>query len=163
MLQQLVFRRSTHDKINPNYPYEVYMNYYADGGQALAAPVQEMPASQIIMNDAEAQKFGPEAIVQAISKLVEEGKAILVRQNNSVILLIQIGDGEVEIHLYTVDSPQRLATAMKYFHDELLKSGIQRVYGTEMPDKQLIRMMLAAGIPVDKSDKPDYYWMASVQ
>jgi len=139
------------------------MNYYADGGQTLADPAQELPASQIIMNDAESQKFGPEAIVEAISKLVEEGKAILVRQNNSVILLIQIGDGEVEIHLYTVDSPQRLASAMKYFHDELLKSGIQRVYGTEMPDKQLIRMMLAAGIPVDKSDKPDYYWMASVQ
>jgi hypothetical protein len=139
------------------------MNYYADGGQALASPVQEMPASQIIMNDAEAQKFGPEAIVQAISQLVESGKAILVQHNNSVILLIQIGDGEVEIHLYTVDPPHRLASAMKYFHDELLKSGVQKVYGTEMPDKQLVKLMLAVGIPVDKSDKPDYYWMAPVQ
>ena len=139
------------------------MNYYADGGQALASPVQEMPASQIIMNDAEAQKFGPEAIVQAISQLVESGKAVLVRQNNSIILLIQIGDGEVEIHLYTVDPPHRLASAMKYFHDELIKAGIYTVYGTEMPDKQLIKMMLAVGIPVDKSDKPDYYWMASVK
>lgn len=138
------------------------MNYYADGGQTLASPVQEMPASQIIMNDAESQKFGPEAIVQAISQLVESGKAVLVQHNNSVILLIQIGDGEVEIHLYTVDPPHRLASAMKYFHDELVKSGITKVYGTEMPDKQLIKLMLAVGIPVDKSDKPDYYWMAPV-
>lgn len=139
------------------------MNYYADGGQTLASPVQEMPASQIIMNDAESQKFGPEAIVQAISQLVESDKAVLVRQNNSIILLIQIGDGEVEIHLYTVDPPHRLASAMKYFHDELIRAGIHTVYGTEMPDKQLIKMMLAVGIPVDKSDKPDYYWMASVK
>lgn len=139
------------------------MNYYADGGQTLASPVQEMPASQIIMNDAEAQKFGADRIVQAISQLVEQGKAVLIRQNNSVLLLVQIGDGEVEIHLYTVDPPHRLASAMKYFHDELVRSGIQKVYGTEMPDKQLVKLMLAVGIPVDKSDKPDYYWMASVQ
>lgn len=139
------------------------MNYYADGGQAMASPIQEMPASQIIMNDAESKKFGAEKVVQAISQLVDEGKAVLIRHNNSILLLVQIGEGEVEIHLYTVDPPHRLASAMKYFHDELLRSGIQQVYGTEMPDKQLIRMMLAAGIPVDKSDKPDYYWMASVR
>lgn len=139
------------------------MNYYADGGQAMASPIQEMPASQIIINDAEAQKFGPEAIVKAIDQLITEGRAILIRHNNSVLLIILIGEGEVEIHLYTVDPPHRLASAMKFFHDELLKSSVQKVYGTEMPNKQLIRMMLAAGIPVDKSDKPDYYWMAPVQ
>lgn len=124
---------------------------------------QELPASQIILNDAHSKEYGAEQVAQAISQLVESGKAILVRNNNSVIVLIQIGDGEVEIHLYTVDPPHRLASAMKYFHDELVKSGIQKVYGTEMPDKQLIKLMLAVGIPVDKSDKPDYYWMAPVQ
>jgi hypothetical protein len=124
---------------------------------------QELPASQIILNDPHAKAAGAEQVAQAISKLVEQGKAILVRQNNSVIVLVQIGDGEVEIHLYTVDPPHRLASAMKYFHDELVKSGIHTVYGTEMPDKQLIKLMLAVGIPVDKSDKPNYYWMAPVK
>ena len=135
------------------------MNYYAEGGMT----TQELPASQIILNDAQAKEAGAEQIVQAISELVESGKAVLVQHNNSVIVLISIGDGEVEIHLYTVDPPHRLASAMKHFLDELLKSGIQKVYGTEMPDKQLIKMMLAVGVPVDKSDKPDYYWMAPVQ
>jgi len=124
---------------------------------------QELPASQIILNDAHAKEFGAEKVVQAISQLVESGKGVLIRENNSVLLLVQIGDGEVEIHLYTVDPPHRLASAMKYFHDELVKSGIHTVYGTEMPDKQLVKLMLAVGIPVDKSDKPDYYWMASVR
>ena len=68
------------------------MNYYADGGQAMASPIQEMPASQIIMNDAESKKFGAEKVVQAISQLVDEGKAVLIRHNNSILLLIQIGD-----------------------------------------------------------------------
>jgi hypothetical protein len=134
------------------------MNYYADGGMA----TQEIPASQIIMNDPQSKEAGAEQVVQAISDLLESGKAILVRHNNSVIVLVSIGDGEAEIHLYTEDAPHRLASAIKHFHGELIKSGVQKVYGTEMPDKQLIRMMLAAGIPVDKSDKPDYYWMAPV-
>jgi hypothetical protein len=124
---------------------------------------QELPASQIIMNDPHAKAAGAEQVAMSISKLVEEGTAVLVQHNNSIIVLISIGDGEAEIHLYTVDPPHRLASAIKHFHDELLKSGIQKVYGTEMPDKQLIKMMLAVGIPVDKSDKPDYYWMAPVQ
>lgn len=124
---------------------------------------QELPASQIIMNDAHAKAFGAEKIVQVIHNLVQSGKAILVRHNNSVIVLINLNDGSSEIHLYTVDPPHKLASAMKYFHDELLRSGVQKVYGTEMPDKQLVKLMLAVGIPVDKSDKPDYYWMAPVQ
>jgi len=99
----------------------------------------------------------------AINQLVQSGKGVLIRENNSILLLISIGDGEVEIHLYTVDPPHRLASAIKYFHDELIKSGIHTVYGTEMPDKQLVKLMLAVGIPVDKSDKPDYYWMANVR
>jgi hypothetical protein len=135
------------------------MNYYADGGMT----TQELPASQIIMSDPESQKAGAERVVMAINQLVQEGKAVLVRHNNSVIVLISIGDGEVEIHLYTLDSPQRLASAMKYFHEELVKSGINKVYGTEMPDKQLIKLMLTVGIPVEKSDKPDYYWMGIAQ
>jgi hypothetical protein len=135
------------------------MNYYAQGGMT----TEELPASQIIMNDPESQKAGAEQIVMAINQLVQEGKAVLVRHNNSVIVLISIGDGEAEIHLYTADNPHRLASAMEHFYKELLRSGVQKVYGTEMPDKQLIKMMLAVGIPVDKSDKPDYYWMAPVQ
>ena len=123
---------------------------------------QELPASQIILNDVHS-KDEAQQLIPSLQKLVEEGKAVLVKNNNSLMVLIQIGDGEVEVHLFTVDPPHRLASAMKYFHDELVRSGIHTVYGTEMPDKQLIKLMLAVGIPVDKSDKPDYYWMATVR
>jgi hypothetical protein len=135
------------------------MNYYADGGMA----TQEMPASQIIMSDPQAKEFGADKVIQSIYELVQEGKAVAIQHNNSVMVAIAIGDGEAEVHLYTVDSPQRLASALKHFYNELLKSDVKRVYGTEMPDKQLIKLMLSVGAPIDKSDKPDYYWMASVQ
>jgi hypothetical protein len=139
------------------------MNYYADGGQAMATQFEEIPASQIIMNDPQAKEYGAEKVAQIIYGLIEEGKAVAIRHNNSILVAIAIGDGEAEVHLYTVDPPQRLASALKYFYNELLKSDVKRVYGTEMPDKQLIKLMLSIGAPIDKSDKPDYYWMASVQ
>jgi hypothetical protein len=135
------------------------MNYYADGGMT----TQELPASQIIMSDPQAKEFGADKVIQSIYELVQEGKAVAIQHNNSVMVAIAIGDGEAEVHLYTVDSPQRLASALKHFYNELLKSDVKRVYGTEMPDKQLIKLMLSVGAPIDKSDKPDYYWMASVQ
>ena len=123
---------------------------------------QELPASQIILNDAHAKEFGAEKVVQGINKLVQSGDAILLRNNNTVVLAIKIGNGEVEVHIYTVDPPHRLASALKYFHDQFLKSGINKVYATEMPDKQLIKLLLAVGIPVEKSDKPNYYVMGIV-
>jgi hypothetical protein len=123
---------------------------------------QELPASQIILNDVHAKEFGAEKVVQAINQLVQSKNAILLRHNNTVVLAIKIGDGEVEVHIYTVDPPHRLASALKYFHDEFVRSGINKVYATEMPDKQFIKMMLAVGIPVEKSDKPDYYVMGTV-
>lgn len=123
---------------------------------------QELPPSQIIMNDPHAKAFGAEKVVKGMKQLVDSGKAILLQHNNTVVLAIQIGNGEVEIHIYTIDPPHRLASALKYFHDEFLKSGIQKVYATEMPDKQLIKLMLAVGIPVEKSDKPNYYVMGVV-
>jgi len=123
----------------------------------------KLSASQIIANDARSQAEGAEKIVMAINDLVQSGKAILLQQNNTVLVVTKIGNNEVDLHLYTVDPPHRLAAALKYFHDELLRSGIQKAYGTEMPDKNLIKLMLAAGIPVDKSDKPGYYWMGAVK
>jgi hypothetical protein len=123
---------------------------------------QELPASQIIMNDAHAKAYGAEKVIQGIHQVVQSGKGILLQHNNTVVFAIQIGDGEVEVHIYTVDPPHRLASALKYFHDQFVQSGIHKVYATEMPDKQLIKMMLAVGIPVEKSDKPNYYVMGIV-
>ena len=56
---------------------------------------QELPASQIILNDAHAKEFGAEKVVQGINKLVQSGDAILLRNNNTVVLAIKIGNGEV--------------------------------------------------------------------
>jgi len=91
------------------------MNYYADGGQALAAPVQEMPPSQIIMADL-GRKESPETVqqaLQALAQLNEQGKLFMLQENNTVAVLISIGDNIVEAHLFSVDKPLVMARSLK--------------------------------------------------
>ena len=131
------------------------MNYYAQGGQVL-------PASQIIMNDQFSQKDGAEEVVLGINKLVQSGDAVILQKNNSVLVVVKLEPGVVEVHLYTVDNPIPLASAIDYFHKKLLESDIKRVYGTTPRTPEIIDLMKSVGIQVLPSDNPEYSWMANV-
>jgi len=131
------------------------MNYYAQGGQVL-------PASQIILNDKFSQNDGAEGVIQGISALVESGDAVLLQNNNSILVVIKLEPGVVEVHLYTVDNPIPLASAIRFFHDRLVESDIKRVYGTTPRTPEIINLMQSVGIQVLPSDNPDYSWMANV-
>ena len=131
------------------------MNYYAQGGQVL-------PASQIILNDQFSQKDGAEEVILGINALVESGQAIVLQKNNSVLVVIRLAPGVVEVHLYTVDNPIPLAAAIRFFHERLVESDIQRVYGTTPRTPEIINLMQSVGIQVLPSDDPDYSWMANV-
>lgn len=131
------------------------MNYYAQGGQVL-------PASQIIMNDQFSQKDGAEEVVLGINKLVQSGDAVVLQKNNSVLVVVKLEPGVVEVHLYTVDNPIPLASAIDYFHKKLLESDIKRVYGTTPRTPEIIDLMKSVGIQVLPSDNPEYSWMANV-
>jgi hypothetical protein len=138
------------------------MNYYAGGGQTMAATTREMPASQIIMNDQFSQEDGSEQVIQSIMGHVEKGDGLLLQKNNTVLFLLLIAPKTVEVHLYTVDAPLPLASAVRYFHTELVRSGISKVYGTTPRTPQIVDLMKAVGIQILPSDNPEYSWMANV-
>jgi hypothetical protein len=131
------------------------MNYYAQGGQV-------MSASQIILNDQFSQEDGAEEIIQGLSKLVDTGDAVLLQKNNTVLAVIKLDPGVVEVHLYTLDAPLPLAAAIRYFHDKLVESDIDKVYGTSPRTPQIVELMRAVGVKVLPSDNPEYSWMANV-
>lgn len=131
------------------------MNYYAQGGQVL-------PASQIIMNDEFSQRDGSEQVIMGINALVQSGDAIVLQKNNSVLVVVKLEPGVVEVHLYTVDNPIPLASAIKYFYEKLVDSDINRVYGTTPKTPALVDLMKSVGIQVLPSDNPEYSWMANV-
>lgn len=118
-----------------------------------------MTPSEIILNDPEAIKFGAQKVLNGVIAAVNTGSAIMLQKNNSLLVVLGLGDNAVEIHLYTADAAMALASAVKYFHQKLVESHIERVYGTEPPNQKIISLMRSVGIDVKKSDKPEYYWM----
>ena len=121
-----------------------------------------MKPSEIILNDKEAMKAGADKVLAAVMKIVQKKAGILLHQNNSVLLLANLGDKNAELHLYTLDPPIKLARSLKYFIDKIKDSSLKRVYGTVAFDAPILRMLRDFGIDVQKSDNPQYEWMANV-
>jgi hypothetical protein len=137
------------------------MNYYADGGMT----TQELPPSQIIMADL-GRKATPEEVQQSIAafeSLNNEGKLFILQENNTIIVLISIGDAIVESHLYTADKPLTMARAFKTMLEELKRSHLKRMYSNVDEDTpRLLALMQNFGVTAVESDNPDYVWMADI-
>jgi hypothetical protein len=117
-----------------------------------------MTPSQIIQSDA--QKAGYDANL-ALSKLkaqVESGQAIMLRENDSILVLTKIGDGIAELHLFTADKPLTLAKSALRFLEKVRQSDTQRVYGKADND-QIVQLLRNLGMEVQESDRPEYNWM----
>jgi len=121
-----------------------------------------MKPSEIILNDKESMKAGADKVLAAVMKIVQEKAGILLQQNDSVLLLVNLGKKNSELHLYTLDPPMKLARSLKYFIDKIKASDLKRVYGTVAFDAPILRMLRDFGINVQESDNPQYQWMADV-
>ena len=126
-----------------------------------------MTPSEII--NKEAQKYGGNAdiMLRKINKLVQAKAAILLQKNDSVLLLINIAKGLVELHLFTADPPAKVADSLKYFVSKIKDSDIKAVYGkgNEAQNADLqktLSLLKSMGIDVQKSNIPSYDWMAPV-
>jgi hypothetical protein len=121
-----------------------------------------MKTSEIILNDKESVKYGSKKVLAAVEKLVTSGNGVLLKDNNSVLLLVRLGEGLVELHLYTLDKPITVAKSIKYFIKKIKESDLKAVYGTAPMDSPVVKMLNISGVNVEKSNLPKYQWMAKV-
>jgi hypothetical protein len=142
------------------------MNYYADGGQAMAAPVQEMPPSEIITADL-GRNLPPEELGQIfnyLGSLSDEGRLFTLQENNTIIVLISIANEVAEVHLFSVDEPLIMARSIKVMLEELNRSHLKRIYGRvdNEDTPKFLALMQGFGMQVEESDNPEYVWMANI-
>jgi hypothetical protein len=122
-----------------------------------------MTPSQIILKDKYSQADSPKKVLMSINKIINDGDGVLLQKNNSVLFLIRLGEGNVELHLYTVDPPQALAKAIDYFIKKIKDSDMKKVYFPKLKgDDKIIDVVRMYGIDVQKSDIPRYAYMAKV-
>lgn len=118
-----------------------------------------MTPSEIIRKDAAREDYNPDIVIRKIKKLVESKGAVLLQENDSLLLLIGLPDNDAELHLYTADSPLTLAKSLRGFVQKIRDSEIETVYGSaEIP--QTLELLKRLGVDVQPSDKEGYYWMA---
>lgn len=120
-----------------------------------------MKASDIIKADAVRRKVDPDKALQTIGALVKAKTAILMQENNSVLLVRKIGDTSAEIHLFTKDKPNTLAKSVVGFVRKGRGLGIKTVYGMA-DNEQILELLKRVGMKVEKSDLPQYNWKANI-
>lgn len=122
-----------------------------------------MTPSEIILRDQYSQADDPKKVLMGIARIVESGNGILLQKNNSLLLLIRLGDGAVEPHLYTVDAPQSLASAIQYFIEKVKDSDIKKAYFRKPKGgEQIVKMLKIYGMDIQKSDREEYAYMAEL-
>jgi NhaP-type Na+/H+ and K+/H+ antiporter len=127
-----------------------------------------MKPTEII--NAEYQKLGkdPSKFLRALNIALNKKLAIIMQENDTVLLLIATNDDNAELHLFTQDSPIKLAKALSRFVDKIRKSDLKAVYGPKenVPNsnrlQQTLTMLKTLGVDVQPSDNPKYEWMAKV-
>lgn len=123
----------------------------------------ELTPSKIIMSDPHITDEDRQALEQHLPELIENGRAVGIRKNNSVLLLILIAKKQAEVHLYTIDTPIMLASAVEEFIKQLKSSALTKIYSNMAPETpKLFKLMEKYGLKPEDSDRPEYDWMASV-
>lgn len=120
-----------------------------------------MTPSQIISADLERLGKDPAESLRAIALGLKAKTLIQLKENDSVLLLRKLGEGAVELHLFTQDSPLKLAKSIIAFIKKIKASDIERVYGNA-DNEQIVQLLKNLDVPVQESDRPEYNWMAMV-
>jgi hypothetical protein len=127
-----------------------------------------MKPTEII--NAEYQRLGKDSskFLKTLSVALRKKLAIIMQENDTILVLIALGDGNVELHLFTADGPFKVAKALAKFINKIRKSDLKAVYGPKenVPNsnklQQTLSMLKTLGVDVLPSDNPKYAWMAKV-
>jgi hypothetical protein len=122
-----------------------------------------MTPTEIITADSERLGIDPQMVLGKIGRLVEDKACHLLQENDSLLVLIPLKDGDnsLELHLYTAGSATSLPRALKVFIEKIRNSDAKKVYGSgEIP--QTLELLKRLGVDVQDSDRPEYKWMAPV-
>jgi len=115
---------------------------------------KQMSATEIIRKDLERGGFTKEEdkFLKGLALLIQQNKAVVVRHNNTVFVGIRKEPGVLEVHMYTLDTPNMLLGAMKVGIDAAKKAGVQKLV-SETENYKLITMMQKMNLPVKVNKK----------
>jgi len=121
-----------------------------------------MKPSEILQQTADQENVDPDTLAVTINHLLEKKLAIVMQENDTVFLIIRLGDGIVELHIYTLDPPDKLTDSLSKFMQKLKSSEIKKIYGVERTNTDVLDTFQEVGLPIEQSDLPKYKWSATL-
>jgi len=115
---------------------------------------KQMSATEIIRKDLEKRGLTKqeEKFIKGLAILIQQNKAVVVKHNNTVFVGIRKGREVLDVHLFTLDTPNMLLGAMKVGIDAVKKAGIKKLV-SETDNYKLITMMQKMNLPVEVKKK----------
>lgn len=115
---------------------------------------KQISASDIIRKDLERGGFTKEEnrFLIGLKQAIQDNKAVVVRDNNTVFVGLRTEPGTLEVHMYTIDSPNMLAGAIKVGIDTVKKAGVKKLVG-ETDNYKLVAMLERMRLPVEVDKK----------
>lgn len=115
---------------------------------------KEVSTSDIIRQDLERGGFTKEEnrFLMGLKQAIQDNKAVVVRDNNTVFVGLRTEPGTLEVHMYTIDSPNMLAGAIKVGIDTVKKAGVKKLVG-ETDNYKLVAMLERMRLPVEVDKK----------
>jgi hypothetical protein len=118
-----------------------------------------MTPTEIITAYAQSVGLSPEESLMSVQDAIQNRGAVLVRKNDSVLLLNPIQENVAEWAVFTQDDEATLQKSIGFFLDETMKTDVNRIYGDAV-SSQITNSIDANGVQLYQSDLPDYDWMA---
>lgn len=120
-----------------------------------------MTPSEIITVDCQRNNVDPQKIINYVGWLLQNKKAFLLHEFNSVLLAHILTKEDAELHLFTADQPLSVMKAVNKFIQQIKGTKLKNVYG-KSDDPQVLEMLKRADVKVEKSNHPEFAWMAKV-
>ena len=129
---------------------------------------EDVPMLDILRNEAEQRGVNFSNLHGMLKSDIKSGKTRIMRSGNTLLIYDILQPGVAELHIATLDSPEKLVTAVKDLFEAMKKAGYKK--GVTVTDNsQIARVLSVANIPVTvqqipgKDGKPEYQLTIQVQ
>lgn len=126
-----------------------------------------MTPSEIIIQDMRRYGHSDDDIRRmftVIKTALDKEIGLLLQKNNTVLFVHSLPNHAAEVSIYTVDSPNAVKTAVKYFIEQMKRGEFKVVYGADGGEQltQTLKLLKTLGIDVQESNVPQFKWMAKL-
>jgi len=123
---------------------------------------EDIPMLDILRQDVEQTGGDFDSVYETLSEGIESGKMRIMRSGNTLFIYTILQPGIAEVHLSTMDEPNKLVKSVKDFYQAMKVANFKTLVSTT-DNSQIARVLNAAGLPLRVQQIPGAQGQAEYQ